>query len=103
MGTPTTWSPLLPGTPVPGNHSYWVHPPPTVPTLTGYQPLILGPPTQLPILPGIGYDLVVHRYTYLDWVYQVLVNHIGNGAGLWSRPSRNHRDQYYFENILGKT
>ncbi len=32
---------------------------------------------------GTGYDLVVQRCTYLDWVYQVPIIHVGNGAGLY--------------------
>ncbi len=56
LGTLDTWSPLLLGTPPPS--------------------------TQSPLSFGIGYDLVVHRYTYRDWVYKVPITYIGNGAGL---------------------
>ncbi len=94
-----TWSLLLLVPPVPGNHfyqvppvpgnpSYWV---PQVPGHPSYQvpPVPSNPSNQVPPSPWYlvtsltWYDPIVHRYTYLDWVYQVPVNHIGNGAGLW--------------------
>ncbi len=33
------------------------------------------------LLPSNGYNPVVHKYTYLDWVYQVPITHLSNGAG----------------------
>ncbi len=38
--------------------------------------------TRSSLLPGDGYDSVVHSYTYRDWMYQVPVTHVGNGAEL---------------------
>ncbi len=35
-----------------------------------------------PALPGTGHDSVVHKYTYLHWVYRVPITHV-NGPGLW--------------------
>ncbi len=52
------------------------------PVTTSY--LVPGiPGTRYCSLLGTRYDLVVHRYTYLDYVYQVPVTHAGNGTGLW--------------------
>ncbi len=56
----------------------------TVTTLTEYPP-VLG--YWVYLLPGTRYDPVVHRYTYLDRVYQVPVNHVGNNAQLWLTPT----------------
>ncbi len=75
---PCTQSPLLLGSPL--------YP---VTTLTGYPQYLVtsltwhpfGKPSHL--VPGTGYDVVVYRYTYLEWVYQVPITHVGNGAGLW--------------------
>ncbi len=110
---PGTQSPLLPGTPwypvtlltgyfavpgqnyywippLPGSHSYWEPPSIQSPLLSGTPSLFL-PGTRyiryrVYLVPGIAntrYDLFFHGFTYLDWVYQVPITHIGNGAGFW--------------------